>query len=36
MLEPSVDDNAQEAYQLWFDHDSLTMCYILTSLENRL
>ncbi|GKV20304.1 hypothetical protein SLEP1_g30453 [Rubroshorea leprosula] len=36
MLEPGVDDNAQEAYQLWFDHDSLAKCYILASLENRL
>ncbi|GKU97061.1 hypothetical protein SLEP1_g10245 [Rubroshorea leprosula] len=36
MLEPGADDDAQEAYQLWFDHDSLAKCYILASLENRL
>ncbi|GKV49507.1 hypothetical protein SLEP1_g56257 [Rubroshorea leprosula] len=36
MLEPGADDNAQEAYQLWFDHDSFAKCYILASLENRL
>ncbi|GKV12657.1 hypothetical protein SLEP1_g23780 [Rubroshorea leprosula] len=36
MLELGADKDAQEDYQLWFDHDSLAKCYLLASLENRL